>query len=166
MVPKPGSPLILGMVNTLTEWLFAYPDRYSVTISGADRLLDVPREDLAKQIWAEIAAVANLAPELPSWQIVKEKRATFAATPVEAARRAGAGTRLDEPRPRRRLDGHRPALDDRGGDPLGQDGGARAFVRCGTRAGCGVRHDPCEGANRRLRSRFMAERMRDETTEP
>lgn len=92
MVPEPGSPLILGMVNSLAEWLFAYPDRYSVTISGADRLLDVPREDLAKQIWGEIATVANLAHELPSWQIVKEKRATFAATPAEAARRAGAET--------------------------------------------------------------------------
>jgi len=92
MVPKPGSPLILGVVNSLTEWLFAYPDRYSVTISGADRLLDVPREDLARQIWGEISALCNLAPELPSWQIVKEKRATFAATPAEAARRSGAET--------------------------------------------------------------------------
>ncbi|WP_375465076.1 hydroxysqualene dehydroxylase HpnE [uncultured Methylobacterium sp.] len=95
MVPKLGAPLILGMVNALAEWLFAYPDRYSVTISGADRLLDVPREDLAKQIWSEIATVAQLAPELPSWQIVKEKRATFAATPAEAARRAEAATAHD-----------------------------------------------------------------------
>ncbi|MER2266660.1 hydroxysqualene dehydroxylase HpnE [Methylobacterium oxalidis] len=92
VVPPPGSPLVLGVVNGLTEWLFAYPDRYSVTISGADRLLDVPREDLARQIWGEIARLGNLAPELPSWQIVKEKRATFAATPAEAARRAGAVT--------------------------------------------------------------------------
>ncbi len=91
-MPKPGSPLILGVVNGLTEWLFAYPDRYSVTISGADRLLDVPREDLARQIWEEIATIGDLARELPSWQIVKEKRATFAATPAEAARRAGAKT--------------------------------------------------------------------------
>ena len=92
VVPKPGSPLLLGVVNSLTEWLFAYPDRYSVTISGADRLLDVPREDLARQIWDEIATLGGLARELPSWQIVKEKRATFAATPAEAARRAGART--------------------------------------------------------------------------
>jgi hypothetical protein len=91
-VPKPGSPLVLGVVNSLTEWLFAYSDRYSVTISGADRLLDVPREDLARQIWGEIATLGNLAPELPRWQIVKEKRATFAATPAEAARRAPART--------------------------------------------------------------------------
>ena len=92
MVPKPGSPLILGVVNSLTEWLFAYSDRYSVTISGADRLLDVSREELARQIWGEIATLGNLAPELPRWQIVKEKRATFAATPAEAARRAPART--------------------------------------------------------------------------
>jgi len=92
MTPKPGSPLILGVVNSLTEWLFAYSDRYSVTISGADRLLDVSREELARQIWGEIATLGNLAPELPRWQIVKEKRATFAATPAEAARRASART--------------------------------------------------------------------------
>ncbi|MDP4026048.1 hydroxysqualene dehydroxylase HpnE [Methylobacterium sp. NEAU 140] len=92
LAPPPGAPLLLGVVNGLTEWLFAYPDRYSVTISGADRLLDTPREDLARQIWGEIAQLGNLAPELPSWQIVKEKRATFAATPAEAARRSGAET--------------------------------------------------------------------------
>ncbi|WP_264049036.1 hydroxysqualene dehydroxylase HpnE [Methylobacterium flocculans] len=92
IVPPPGSPLLLGVVNGLTEWLFAYPDRLSVTISGADRLLDVPREDLGRRIWAEIVTLTGLAPELPSWQIVKEKRATFAATPAEAARRPGAVT--------------------------------------------------------------------------
>ncbi|KAB1076344.1 hydroxysqualene dehydroxylase HpnE [Methylobacterium planeticum] len=95
VAPKPGSPLLLGVVNGLTEWLFAYPDRYSVTISGADRLLETPREDLARQIWSEIATLSNLAPELPSWQIVKEKRATFAATPEEAARRPGAATNYE-----------------------------------------------------------------------
>lgn len=95
ILPPQGSPLLLGVVNGLTEWLFAYPDRLSVTISGADRLLDMPREDLAKQIWAEISTLTGLAPELPSWQIVKEKRATFAATPEEAARRASAVTAHD-----------------------------------------------------------------------
>lgn len=92
LVPPPGAPLLLGVVNGLTEWLFAYPDRLSVTISGADRLLEVPREDLGRRIWAEVSTLTGLAPELPSWQIVKEKRATFAATPAEAARRPGAVT--------------------------------------------------------------------------
>ncbi|HJE25511.1 MAG TPA: hydroxysqualene dehydroxylase HpnE [Methylorubrum populi] len=93
-VPPPeGAPLLLGVIGGLTEWLFAYPDRFSVTISGADHLLDEGREDLARRIWIEIADLYGLARELPSWQIVKEKRATFAATPAEAARRPGATTR-------------------------------------------------------------------------
>lgn len=92
VVPPANAPLVLGVVNGLTEWLFAYPDRLSVTISGADRLLDVPREDLGAQIWAEVSTLCGLAQERPSWQIVKEKRATFAATPEEAARRSGAVT--------------------------------------------------------------------------
>ncbi|MFE1602481.1 hydroxysqualene dehydroxylase HpnE [Methylobacterium sp. ID0610] len=95
VAPPAGSPLILGVVGGLTEWLFAYPDRLSVTISGADRLLDTPREDLAAAIWDEVARLTGQAgAPLPRWQIVKEKRATFAATPQEAGRRPGARTHL------------------------------------------------------------------------
>lgn len=93
IVPPPGTPLVLGIVNGLSEWLFAYPDRLSVTISGADRLLNQAREPLAETIWREVAALTGLAPNLPPWQIVKERRATFAATPGEAARRPPARTR-------------------------------------------------------------------------
>jgi hydroxysqualene dehydroxylase len=92
-IPPPvGQPALLGMVGSLSEWLFAFHDRLSVTISGADRLMDEPAEDLARRIWAEVAVVAGLEPELPQWRIVKEKRATFAATPRQQARRPGART--------------------------------------------------------------------------
>ena len=92
-VPPPeGQPALLGMVGSLSEWLFAFHDRLSVTISGADRLMEEPAEDLARRIWAEVAAVTGLGPELPRWRIVKEKRATFAATPSQQARRPGAKT--------------------------------------------------------------------------
>jgi hydroxysqualene dehydroxylase len=94
MAPPPGSPSLLGIVNGLSEWLFAFPDRLSVTISCADRLLEEPREALARAIWEEVAALSGLAANLPPWQIVKERRATFAATPVEAARRPAARTRF------------------------------------------------------------------------
>ena len=93
IAPPPGQPLILGIVNGLTEWLFAYPDRLSVTISGADRLLEEPRETLAEAIWREVAALTGLAPDLPRWQIVRERRATFSATPEEDAKRPQARTR-------------------------------------------------------------------------
>ena len=83
---------IIGVVNGTVEWLFAFPDRLSVTISAADRLLDVPRETLAQKIWHEVATLTALPKALPPWQIVRERRATFAATPGENAKRPAAKT--------------------------------------------------------------------------
>ena len=37
--------------------------------------------------------MTGLGAEMPRWQIVKERRATFAATPTQAARRPAAKTR-------------------------------------------------------------------------
>jgi squalene-associated FAD-dependent desaturase len=90
--PPENLPPLIGIVNGTIEWLFAFPGRLSVTISSADRLLDVPREKLAETIWAEAAEVAGIEKPLPPWQIVKEKRATFAATVAGNARRPGTGT--------------------------------------------------------------------------
>ncbi|HLH51424.1 MAG TPA: hydroxysqualene dehydroxylase HpnE [Roseiarcus sp.] len=93
IAPPAGTPPIIGVVNGTAEWIFAYPDRISTTVSGADRLMDESREKLAADLWRDIAALTNLPDSLPSWRIIKEKRATFLATPEEAARRPGAATR-------------------------------------------------------------------------
>ena len=74
--PPAGLAPIIGVVNGTIEWLFAFPDRLSVTISAADRLLDVPREALAQQIWQEVATVAGLPKTLP----VLERRLNAALT--------------------------------------------------------------------------------------
>jgi squalene-associated FAD-dependent desaturase len=92
VAPPAGLAPITGIVNGTVEWLFAFPDRLSVTVSAADRLLDVARESLASQIWDEVATIARLPKALPPWQIVRERRATFAATPAENAKRPGAAT--------------------------------------------------------------------------
>jgi len=92
IAPPPGFPPLMGIVNGTIEWLFAFPERLSVTISGADRLLDIAREELAERIWAEVANVTHIDKPLPPWQIIKEKRATFAATVEENERRPGAET--------------------------------------------------------------------------
>ena len=95
-IPPPSDmPPIIGIVNGTIEWLFAFPGRLSVTISSADRLMSVPREELAETIWREVAAVAGIAERLPAWQIVRERRATFAAVPEQNAKRPGAKTRWD-----------------------------------------------------------------------
>jgi hydroxysqualene dehydroxylase len=93
IAPPRGQPAILGVVNAQIEWLFSFPDRLSVTISNADRLIDRPRDELAADIWREAAALTGLPPGLPSWQIVKERRATFAATPAQNAKRPDSRTR-------------------------------------------------------------------------
>jgi squalene-associated FAD-dependent desaturase len=93
IAPPKNQPLLLGVINGMTEWLFAYHDRLSTTISAADRLMDLPRLELAETIWSEVASLTRLPAALPRWQIVRERRATFAATPAEAARRPAAETR-------------------------------------------------------------------------
>jgi len=88
-----GAPAILGVIHATTEWIFAFPDRISVTVSSADRLMQEDRETLVRRIWQEVSAVTGLAGALPPWQIVKEKRATFAATPAQNAKRPQAATK-------------------------------------------------------------------------
>ncbi len=92
--PAPKNlPLLTGVIGGATEWLFGFHDRLSVTISAAERFLATPREELAEKIWGEVQAVADFSAPLPAWQIIKEKRATFAATPAQDALRPGAETR-------------------------------------------------------------------------
>jgi squalene-associated FAD-dependent desaturase len=89
----PGAPAILGIIGGTAEWVFAFPERLSVTVSGADLIVDRDRADLATLLWRDVAAVYGLSAELPPWQIVKEKRATFRATPDQAAKRPPTRTR-------------------------------------------------------------------------
>jgi squalene-associated FAD-dependent desaturase len=91
--PPQNAPPILGVVGGLVEWLFAFPRRLSVTISNGDRLVDMPREELAQAIWRDVCRAAGVAGELPPWQIVRERRATFEATPEQNALRPPAVTR-------------------------------------------------------------------------
>jgi hydroxysqualene dehydroxylase len=90
--PPKNAPPILGVVGGLVEWLFAFPGRLSVTISNADRLVDTPREELAQAIWRDVCKASGVAGDLPPWQIVRERRATFEATPEQNALRPKAAT--------------------------------------------------------------------------
>ena len=87
IAPPPGAAAMLGVIGGTAEWIFAFPDRISVTVSAADAIVDREREALAALLWRDVASAHNLSLPLPPWQIVKEKRATFAATPQQAARR-------------------------------------------------------------------------------
>jgi squalene-associated FAD-dependent desaturase len=87
--PPRGLPALTGVVGGIIEWLFAFDNRLSITISNGDRLVNMPREELAQKIWDDICKTAGISAALPPWQIVRERRATFAATPEQNALRPG-----------------------------------------------------------------------------
>jgi squalene-associated FAD-dependent desaturase len=93
LAPPRDLPLIVGLVGGTAEWVFAFPDRLSVTVSAADRLVDIESETLAQMLWRDVAAVHSLPEAMPPCRIVKEKRATFAATPAQNSRRPSSSTR-------------------------------------------------------------------------
>jgi hypothetical protein len=93
--PPAGCPPMIGVINGTAEWVFAFPGRLSVTISGADRLLETPRETLARDIWRDVVRATGVADALPAWQIVRERRATFAALPQQDSKRPAAKTTWD-----------------------------------------------------------------------
>jgi squalene-associated FAD-dependent desaturase len=90
--PPAGLPALTGVVGGIIEWLFAFDNRLSITISNGDRLVNMPREELAQKIWDDICKTAGISAALPPWQIVRERRATFAATPEQNALRPGPVT--------------------------------------------------------------------------
>ncbi|MFT4097240.1 MAG: hydroxysqualene dehydroxylase HpnE [Rhodoblastus sp.] len=94
VAPPEGMPMLTGLVGGMSEWLFAFPDRLSVTISAADAFIDSAPDDIGLRVWREVAGIAGLEPaQAPPTRIVKEKRATFAATPAQDALRPRAETR-------------------------------------------------------------------------
>jgi len=91
-----NSPFFVGIVGGTAEWVFRKREVLSVTVSAADRLLDQPSEKLAEILWLDVAAAYELGSgPVPPVQIVKERRATFAATPAQLALRPGSVTRWE-----------------------------------------------------------------------
>lgn len=83
----------LGVVGGIAEWVFVKPGIVSTTTSAAEAYIDLPAEELARRLWADITKALDLgAAPMPVWRVVKEKRATFAATPAQLRRRPGAKT--------------------------------------------------------------------------
>ncbi len=89
-----GPAGFIGLVGGLSEWVFAKPGVMSVTISAANHLLDRTPESLAREVWPEVCAATGEAVEMPPWRVIREKRATFAATPEQQMRRPSATTHL------------------------------------------------------------------------
>ena len=88
------APFFVGLIGGTAEWVFRKREVLSVTVSAAERLVDESADDLARRLWRDVECAYDIAPrDMPPAQIVKERRATFAATPAEAKRRPKQTTR-------------------------------------------------------------------------
>lgn len=90
----PGPAGFVGVIGGVAEWVFVKPGIVSVTISAANRLADLPADEIAARVWPDVRTVLGLTGAMPHARVVKERRATFAATAAEELRRPGARTNL------------------------------------------------------------------------
>jgi len=91
---SPGPAGFIGLIGGVAEWVFIKPGIVSVTISAASRLVDQPAEAVAARVWPEVRRALALPEPMPPVRVVKEKRATFAATAAQERRRPPARTSL------------------------------------------------------------------------
>ncbi len=79
---------VTGVIGGTVEWVFEKEGLLSTTTSAAEKIIDRDAEALAMLLWKDAAKLYGL-PETPPppHRVVKEKRATFAATPGQIIRR-------------------------------------------------------------------------------
>jgi squalene-associated FAD-dependent desaturase len=94
-VPDVAAAGFIGLVNGTAEWIFVRPDRVSITVSAANKLIDRPADELAVAVWRDVVKALDLSgqqADLPPFRVVKERRATIVANFVQEERRPGAET--------------------------------------------------------------------------
>jgi squalene-associated FAD-dependent desaturase len=82
----------IGLIGGVAQWVFVKSDIVSVTISAANSMVDRAAEDIAAAVWPDVRSACGLSGEIPRWRVVKERRATFAATEAQDRRRPGQRT--------------------------------------------------------------------------
>ncbi len=113
--PQPPFPAVApglfltGVLDGTAQWIFGRGDVVSVTVSDARHLDDLSGEEIARACWADVRRALALPSAagngdspagdvdpgaLPPWRVIRERRATFACTAVQLARRPPARTGL------------------------------------------------------------------------
>ncbi len=83
----PGA--ITGLIHAPVHWVFVRGSIVSVTLSVADDWMARDAEGIAREIWPCVARALGVPSfdRLPSYRVIKERRATFAQTPNAESRR-------------------------------------------------------------------------------
>jgi len=93
-----GEAGFIGLTSGTAEWLFMKPGYVSVTISAANNMVDDPARTIASLVWPNVVDALGLnaraKESMPAYRVVKERRATFAASAQQEVRRPQARTDL------------------------------------------------------------------------
>jgi squalene-associated FAD-dependent desaturase len=82
------APAFIGVIGGAAEWIFRKHEVLSVTVSAADRIVDRSAAELRDAFWRDVAVAYRLPSHpVPPARIVKERRATFLASPEQLKRR-------------------------------------------------------------------------------
>lgn len=91
-----GEAGFIGLTSGTAEWVFMKPGHVSVTISAANNMVDEPARAIASAVWPNVVDALGLHESakdaMPGFRVVKERRATFAATARQEMRRPRADT--------------------------------------------------------------------------
>jgi len=88
------SPYFVGVIGGVAEWIFRKREALSVTVSAANGIVERPANGLRDLLWRDVALAYRLPMHpIPPARIVKERRATFRASPEQLSRRPAAATR-------------------------------------------------------------------------
>jgi len=87
-----GGAGFIGLIGGTAEWVFVKRGHVSVTISAANRMVDQSADDIAGAVWPDVRAALRLTGPMPPRRVVKERRATFAATAGQETLRPGPRT--------------------------------------------------------------------------
>jgi len=90
----PGPSGFAGIVNGTAQWAFVKAGHVSATISAANHLVNESADTLAAAVWPDMRMALRLPEPMPLVRVLKERRATFAATAAQERLRPGTRTRL------------------------------------------------------------------------
>ncbi|MFC1673847.1 hydroxysqualene dehydroxylase HpnE, partial [Pseudomonadota bacterium] len=90
-----GEAVMIGLVNADSHWVQARGAVASVTISAAEDWMELDGETIATRLWPDVRRALDIDGEKPAHRVVKERRATFLATPEALGQRPGTKTAYD-----------------------------------------------------------------------
>ena len=72
---------IIGFINTKSHWMFVKNQYISITISDANKFNSMDSKEIANIIWKEMCEYVKKKINYKSFQIVREKKATYIQSP-------------------------------------------------------------------------------------